>query len=175
MSQTLYLHFLVHNEVFPERVLLYRNGASDGDFKKFKNDEIPYMRKALYEIMRQTKKDFKCPVSCSSGCLFCTPPITYIVCQTQHSICVVPSSVNQTGKKNVLSGTCVDDPRIIDYQDGLLLATKDIRAHYGKHKGMIFEDINENGYDFILTSHGGLKGTSKVSLSYMLSFTLVKP
>ena len=36
----------------------------------------------------------------------------------------------------------------------------------------LFENVEEYGYDFILTSHGGLKGTSKVSLYNTMIVTL---
>jgi len=85
------------------------------------------------------------------------------VCQTQHSICVTPQLDNFNSKQNVWSGTCVDDPKIMDYRDGQLLATKDVdRTLPSNSKMTLFEDVREFGYDFILTSHGGLKGTSKV-------------
>ena len=77
------------------------------------------MRKGLCEILKQTKGDeFKCPLSCQSGCLHCTPPITYVVCQTQHSIVVVPKDQNLAPKanRNVPSGTCVDEQTIMDYR-----------------------------------------------------------
>lgn len=142
--------FLVHNETFPQRVLIYRNGSSDGDFDKIREREIEPMRLGLLEAIREESAENWCP------------PITYVVCQTQHSICMTPR-MGHEDVNNVWSGTCVDDVEIMDYQDGQLIATKGIdRNSPPSQKLTLFEDVEENGYDFILTSHGGLKGTSKV-------------
>lgn len=171
MLKELYLHFYVHTGKVPDRVLVYRNGASDGTFDDIRNYEVNAMRLGLYEVMKETKNEFNCPISCKSGCLHCTPPITYVVSQTQHSICVVPKDLTQ--QKNVFSGTCIDDPVIMDYRDGRLMATKDIdRTRHSNSRMELFENVDERGYDFILTSHGGLKGTSKVSLQTIVLFNI---
>ena len=54
--------------MFPQRVLIYRNGASDGEFDSIRDREVIAMRKGLREILKRTKGDgFECPLSCQSG------------------------------------------------------------------------------------------------------------
>jgi len=143
--------------------LVYRNGSSDGDFDHIREKEIEPMRLALRDEMKKRNPNFHCDVSCKSGCIHCTPLITYVVCQTQHMLCMTPEMDHSNQNQNVWSGTCVDDPDIMDYRDGQLVATKDVDRSKPTNTGMIlYEDVREFGYDFILTAHGGLKGTSKV-------------
>ena len=63
---------------------------------------------------------------------------------------------------------------------GIFTPQGKILVNYSDDKRMIksgdedqlFENVEEYGYDFILTSHGGLKGTSKVSLYNTMIVTL---
>ena len=163
-NQTLFHQFLVHNNVFPLRLLVYRNGSSDGEFDSLQEREIAPMRAGLMEALKETNCDDIFMV-----------PITYVVCQTQHSICVTPTMRNDNPSENVWSGTCVDDPVIMDYRDGQSLATRNVDRNLPENsKLQLFEDVEEHGYDFILTSHGGLKGTSKVSKGKIMILMLKK-
>jgi len=147
MAETLLQHFMVHVGEYPCRVLVYRDGVSEGDFKHVLENECAAIRKVCLKNQAsdvlQACGDFSCP------------PITFIVCQAQHNIRIVPERpVLRHG--NVFSGTCVDD-EILDVKDSLLVATKDVP----REPSRCFEDPNDDGYDFLLTSQGGLKGTSK--------------
>ena len=136
---------------------MYRNGSSDGELDSIQEREIEPMRSGLFEALKEAQNNS------GTNDMFAIP-ITYVVCQTQHSICVTPTMRNDNPSENVWSGTCVDDPSIMDYRDGQLFATKNVDRNLPeKSKLQLFENVHEYGYDFILTSHGGLKGTSKVS------------
>eukprot|EP00593_Proboscia_inermis_P009976 CAMPEP_0171325968 /NCGR_PEP_ID=MMETSP0816-20121228/117145_1 /TAXON_ID=420281 /ORGANISM="Proboscia inermis, Strain CCAP1064/1" /LENGTH=225 /DNA_ID=CAMNT_0011825289 /DNA_START=1396 /DNA_END=2073 /DNA_ORIENTATION=+ len=79
--------------------------------------------------------------------------MTVLICQTEHSIRIVPDEGNNT---NVPSGTCVDhtittDPKI---RSDVVKADEDL--------AQVFENVGmSKGFDFLLTAQGGLKGTSK--------------
>lgn len=78
-------------------------------------------------------------------------PITYVLGVSQHSIRVVPTETPQNHRhKNVHSGTCVDY----------------------KFPMQVVEPVGrepQQMVDFLLTAHGGLKGTSKPVLYRVVS------
>lgn len=94
VSQRLAIQYYLHTGKWPKRVLVYRDGASDGSFGDILSKEVGAIRKAFYEI-RSNDKSFECPnhEKCQqSGCLFCTPRITFVVAQNEHNIRVVPAT-----------------------------------------------------------------------------------
>eukprot|EP00588_Corethron_pennatum_P003372 CAMPEP_0194288282 /NCGR_PEP_ID=MMETSP0169-20130528/36486_1 /TAXON_ID=218684 /ORGANISM="Corethron pennatum, Strain L29A3" /LENGTH=864 /DNA_ID=CAMNT_0039035237 /DNA_START=14 /DNA_END=2608 /DNA_ORIENTATION=+ len=152
LTQTLLEHFIVHTGLYPARVLVYRDGVSEGDFARVLENECKVIRNVCFKNLPNFSQNEECQEKAS---IFNSPPITFIVCQTQHNIRIVPERpVLRHG--NVFSGTCVDS-KILDVKDSLLTATKDIPREPSK----CFEDPRDDGYDFLLTSQGGLKGTSK--------------
>mmetsp|Transcript_2877 Transcript_2877/g.6001 ORF Transcript_2877/g.6001 Transcript_2877/m.6001 type:complete len:344 (+) Transcript_2877:2689-3720(+) len=159
MTKTLLQHFVSYTEKYPVRVVVYRDGVSEGDFMHVLENECKVLRKVCCQNIPINKRTSsgECNNKCQGeGCIFCCPPITFIVCQTQHNIRVVPKMHTGLKHKNVYSGTCLDQ-EILDVKDSLLIATKDVPCD----PSMCFEDPREAGYDFLLTSQGGLKGTSK--------------
>jgi len=104
---------------------------------------------------------FQCLNSkCANGCVYCTPPITAIICQTQHQIRIVPDDHEQSCN-NVPSGTVVDQ-EILSTRNWQKLATKDIPKDVIQGvDDRILMNSYDDGFDFVLVSHGGLKGTSK--------------
>ena len=151
----------------PSRVVVYRNGSSEGNFDHILNSEVKALRKAFRDL-RDTISESVTPCAnernCNgNGCTFCTPIITYIVALSQHNIRIVPAETkpgkNGLGILNVPSGTCLDD-EVTPHLDAENKATEWPGANTVK-KGQIFEDRNSDGFDFLLTAHGGLKGTSK--------------
>jgi len=159
MTKTLLQHFFSHTGEYPVRVVVYRDGVSEGDFIHVLENECKVLRKVCCQNIPINKRTYsgECNNKCQGkGCIFCCPPITFIVCQTQHNIRVVPKMHTGLKHKNVYSGTCLDQ-EILDVKDSLLIATKDVP----RDPVLCFEDPREAGYDFLLTSQGGLKGTSK--------------
>ena len=73
--------------------------------------------------------------------------ITMVVAQTQHNVQVVPDVVPECGgqenKRNVPSGTCVDDNRVLLYNDGVVV------------------DSKKQPFAFFLVPHSSPKGTAK--------------
>lgn len=135
--------------------------------------EVASIRKAFAQLRCDHDMD-DCPnPECQgSGCTFCTPIITYIVALSQHNIRVVPETYIPHGKnggpRNVLSGTCVDHT-INAFWDSKGLAIKipseaertvinQLRSDLTLFE---IESTYTQGFDFLLTAHGGLKGTSK--------------
>jgi uncharacterized protein YjhX (UPF0386 family) len=57
---------------------------SDGNFGKA-DDEIAMIREAIKSLA-----DVSC--TCRRGCRTCCPPITFVICQSQNSVRVVPST-----------------------------------------------------------------------------------
>merc|ERR1712232_985452 len=90
------------------------------------------------------------------GCVFCTPLITYVVCQSQHTIRIVPNyRPSNPRDKNVPSGTVVDET-IMDYKDGAMATDMVVKEGPREAAITLFEDVGGLGYDFLLTAQGGL-------------------
>ena len=90
---------------------------------------------------------------------------------SQHNIRMVPRKLEVFGKKssprNVVSGTCVDHT-INAFWDSQGLAIvcpsedEQMMSQQPASPVQLFEMVSPNGgYDFLLTAHGGIKGTSK--------------
>ena len=156
----------------PSRVVVYRNGSSEGSFDLIMNNEVATLRKAFYDLRRS-----RCAEPCpnerkckGNGCTFCTPIITYIVALSQHNIRIVPAEKMTKKNKynetvlNVPSGTCLDHT-VTPYLDRKNLAAPEQPADSDRMsdepKPLVFSNPNSTGFDFLLTAHGGLKGTSK--------------
>jgi hypothetical protein len=80
--------------------------------------------------------------------------------QTQHDIRVVPANAeHRASRKNVPSGTCVDDPQLLPAHKMTVLPEVALKGPLGNPR-KIFENITDNvGFDFLLTPHGGLKAS----------------
>lgn len=134
---------------------MYRDGVSEGSFDRVRKIEIQSIRTACRELQG-------CPSceACTSGCAFCCPQITFVVCMTQHRVRVVPATPNDNPRdKNVPSGTCVDNT-IMDANNSIPKSTPE--SNPPKRLRRFDEPAGDcNGCDFLLTAQGGLKGTSK--------------
>jgi hypothetical protein len=77
----------------------------------------------------------------------------------QHNIKICPATAGDSFKNNVPSGTCVDHT-IVHFTD-LSLSDDDRNSPCLSER--LFPNVDEqpSSFDFILTAHGGLKGTSK--------------
>jgi eukaryotic translation initiation factor 2C len=153
----------------PKRIIIFRNGSSEGNFDALLTTEVASIRAAFAMLRRDHEMD-ECRNECEGkGCAFCTPIITYIVALSQHNIRMVPKNFIPHGKqgnpRNVLSGTCVDNT-INTYWDDNGFAVEPagekerILSQNVTSPVQLFEDV-KGGFDFLLTAHGGLKGTSK--------------
>jgi hypothetical protein len=154
----------------PKRIIIYRNGSSEGNFEEIRQTEVASIRSAFAKLRQDHHMD-PCPdPGCKKtvGCKFCTPIMTFVVALSQHNIRMVPEVIDMKGKttRNVLSGTCLDNT-ITAYWDsqGLAIeAASETEKDMSKHAGLnVFEveSTYTQGFDFLLTAHGGLKGTSK--------------
>jgi hypothetical protein len=83
---------------------------------------------------------------------------------TQHNIRIVPAEKvkGKRGILNVPSGTCLDHT-VTSFLDGQNRAAvwPDISSPMDSPQPQIFSNRDADGFDFLLTAHGGLKGTSK--------------
>lgn len=153
-------------------MVIYRDSGSDGSFPDICAKEGGAIRKAFYDLNSRID-GFNCPNSekCrQQGCLFCTPPITFIVAQNDHNIRIVPADRSRNtgpeGKKpaNVDSGTVVDSI-IMGFRSGMDLSkdssAEPIVTQCGREYLELFSDQSDSSFDFLLTAQGGLKGTSK--------------
>jgi hypothetical protein len=170
VSQRLAIQYYLHNRRPPKRILFLRDGGSDGSFGDIISKEVPAIRKAFYEIKSKIKS-FACPnrEKCQQrGCLFCTPPITFVVAQNEHHIRVVPAipprNPDPRKPENVPSGTVVDSI-ITGFRKGLTLSTDDSGENTTPLSDgsslQVFSSTRQDCFDFLLTAHGGLKGPSK--------------
>jgi len=144
----------------PQRVIVYRDGLSDGSFSEAEG-EIQAVRQAFYDLNTTNSHARACSLCNKKGCLYCTPAITYVIAQNDHGIKMVPSNNSEgfqtRGAANVHSGTCLDHTITGGMQN---LAVKDETLP----PAYCFPTVARNtsvGFDFLLTAQGGLKGTSK--------------
>ena len=101
--KSLTIHFCASGGKFPKRILVFRDGQSEGNFPEIRSDEIDNIPRALEEVW-ETLKDIV-----PGKHVFQSPKVSYVICLNQHNIQVVPSSGSRAIKDNVPSGTCVDD------------------------------------------------------------------
>ncbi len=78
LVRDLAMNFFAHMDEVPERVIVFRDGGSDGSFQNIKNLEVAAVKEALSELNKEANR--VCPNSCpDSSCLSCCPTITFIV------------------------------------------------------------------------------------------------
>jgi ribosomal protein S17 len=138
--KTLTIHFCASGGEFPKRVLVFRDGQSEGNFPEIRSDEIDNISQALEDVW-ETVRDVV-----PGNQIFQSPKVSYVICLNQHNIQVVPSIASRAVNKNVPSGTCVDNVIMPFAKMGLA----------------------EDPLSFLLTAQGGLKGTSKPVFYRML-------
>lgn len=158
LTKSLLIQFFLHNgKQMPERILVYRDGVSDGSFSRVQSREIQCIRKAFLKFKEEMtgQTGSSCDICKTSGCLLCCPLITFVVCMTRNKIKIVPA--NECGEKNVFSGTCLDDV-IMDMQNLRVIPS---REEFSSASNLIYTEPDGKGYDFILVAHGGRMGTSK--------------
>jgi len=165
-------YYLHTGEKLPKRIIVYRNGASEGNFDALLQTEVTSIRHAFAQLRAEHGMDSCHNPKCRGiGCAFCTPIITFVVALSQHNIRMVPRKLEVFGKKssprNVVSGTCVDHT-INAFWDSQGLAIvcpsedEQMMSQQPTSPVQLFEMVSPNGgYDFLLTAHGGIKGTSK--------------
>jgi hypothetical protein len=87
------------------------------------------------------------------------------VALSQHNIRIVPAQEMMTKRNTVLnvpSGTCLDHT-VTPFLDGLNLSAPlpENDRIPDDPIPLVFSNPTSSGFDFLLTAHGGLKGTSK--------------
>ncbi len=164
------IHYGQKNAVLPQRVLVYRDGVSEGSFTRLQACEIQSVRKGYLMALdhfRKISDNGNCPLKKIPEKNIC-PLITFVVCLTHNNVKVVPANANEgatrgySGVSNVHSGTCVDTT-IIDKLANLQVTPdiSDQRQEYENQGYTCYSEPNGNGYDFLLTAHGAGLGTSK--------------
>jgi len=118
--------------------VVYRDGGSEGSFESIREVEVDAVLLGLTQTFHAIPGCCSNRESTDGVCKDCRLPLTFVVSQTDHNTCLVPSD-GSSGIKNVPSGTVVD-------------------ASITTHSSM------SGSNDFFLTAHGGLKGTSKPML-----------
>lgn len=93
MFKEVYNHWLNNfgNKVHTKRIIMFRDGVSEGQFEKVMTDEVHSLRKACREI--------------APGC---NPLITYIIVTKRHHTKLFPNRGDGDRNGNVLPGTVVD-------------------------------------------------------------------
>mmetsp|Transcript_2889 Transcript_2889/g.6223 ORF Transcript_2889/g.6223 Transcript_2889/m.6223 type:complete len:791 (-) Transcript_2889:680-3052(-) len=156
--KTLAIHFYNHIRELPQRLLFIRDGLSEGNLDRIFQHEMKYIRSALADFFRE-QRGGACPdPECigARGCPRCasTVPITYVLCQSQHNVRVVPADERNAIKNNVFSGTCIGGTQL-----KMLSGTVAASSSKDQEQEQEQQEEQQAGLDnFILTSHGGLKG-----------------
>lgn len=134
----------------PLRIVVYRDGVSEGSFSRVQQCEIESIRKGYSDFINQTGfKDIGTKV-----------PVTFVACMSRTNVKIVPSNPHEGVKNNVHSGTCVDSV-VTDRMTDLQLHGNKSEDSSTMEDHYIYSEPGGAGYDFLLTAHGGLKGTSK--------------
>lgn len=162
LVQSLLVQFYLHNDqIYPTRLLVYRDGVNEGSFNRVRKYEIESIREGYLNFVQANKGSRPtCTNECRSGCVFCCPPITLVACMTRSNVKIVPANPREGNKNNVWSGTCVD-ATLIDKVDSLSLDNSPIDGKNAVMEPLLYSEPGGGGYDFLLTAQGGLKGTSK--------------
>jgi len=166
----------MYNDVKPQRILVYRDGVSEGSFSRVQACEIQSIRNGYTQFVQELNGGEKAvnqhSCGCKSGCVFCGPLITFVACMSRNNAKIVPADdtdgiISRSGASNVHSGTCVDST-ITDTMSNLNLTSANDDAVDAvasktkmKESGLIYSEPDGKGYDFLLTAHGAGLGTSK--------------
>ena len=135
---------------------MYRDGVSEGSLERVKLREVRTIRRAYLEFLQDGRSRECCD---NAGCPACCPPITFVACLMQHNIKICPATSADAVKNNVPSGTCVDHT-IVHFTELTLSDDKEKSVNMDDRRFPLTENV-PSSFDFILTAHGGLKGTSK--------------
>uniref|UniRef100_A0A915NCN5 Uncharacterized protein n=1 Tax=Meloidogyne javanica TaxID=6303 RepID=A0A915NCN5_MELJA len=99
VKNALYIYETENGDQFPEHLIVFRGGASEGEFKKVSRWEGGAIELACKEISHERKGKFNIPA------------ITIVVCQRQSNYRIVPERINSRGRapeQNCQPGTVVD-------------------------------------------------------------------
>ncbi|KAL7080707.1 hypothetical protein ACQ4LE_000492 [Meloidogyne hapla] len=99
VKNALYIYETANNDQFPDHLIVFRGGASEGEFKKVSLWEGGAFELACKEVAHERKGKFNIPA------------VTIIVCQRQSNYRIVPERINSRGKateQNCQPGTVVD-------------------------------------------------------------------
>ena len=78
LVRDLAMNFFAHKDEVPERIIVFRDGGSEGSFQTIKNQEVAAVREALCQLNKEANR--ACPYSCPDrNCVGCAPTITFIV------------------------------------------------------------------------------------------------
>lgn len=80
------------NKALPERVILFRDGVSEGQFDKVLTDELPKIREAFRRVYKEKKQ----------------PQLMICICGKRHHARFYPADGNETRNGNTRPGTIVD-------------------------------------------------------------------
>lgn len=155
LVESVVIAYSQHNRCKPVRVLVFRDGGSDGDFENILESEIPQIRQAFHNLAR-FESDCQGPT-----CQCCPPSITFVVAQNDHSVKIVPSSKSPKPsgfRNNVWSGTLVDE-LITPFRKELALgdsanSVSNQERSDGQSCRRFFENNASEG-DFFLTAQVG--------------------
>lgn len=151
LTKTLLIQYYLSGNKIPQRMIIYRDGVSDGSFSRVQSQEIQSIRNAFLKF----KEEIKGPSGDSVANIHNCVPITFVVCQTRNNIKIVPD--NGEPGENVYSGTVVDR-MIVDFNT-LEVTQGESRGDFSDQ--LIYTEPNGDGFDFVMVAHGGGKGTSK--------------
>ncbi|KAF9530114.1 argonaute-like protein [Crepidotus variabilis] len=137
------------NKVLPERIILYRDGVSEGQFDTVLEEELPQITKAFKKMNTPTRKDYK-------------PKLSIIICGKRHHAKFFPTNSQHADKNgNTRPGTVVDKgvTGVFDF-DFYLQAHAGLQGHVkATHYTVVYDENN-------LTADAIQKGTHDTSYLY---------
>ena len=129
----------------PERLIMFRDGVSEGQFLTVLAKELMAIRESCKEL----EADYE-------------PPVTYIVVQKRHHTRFFPADNNKYRNGNALAGTVID--QVLFKMAFFQFA----------HTIYIVQGINHpTEGDFYLLSHEGIQGTSRYFLHFPIGNILM--
>jgi len=94
-----------HNGMKPQRLLFYRDGASEGQFKEILEKEV----RAIKEACQQLEQGYAPPITCASSVCGRSDPADVVCAKRHHTRFFVsnPSHADRSG--NCRAGLVVDE------------------------------------------------------------------
>ncbi|OCH91567.1 Piwi-domain-containing protein [Obba rivulosa] len=155
MEERLWL-YRARNGCLPERIVVYRDGVSEGQYAAVLEHELPQISKAFERF---------------SGETLYKPTLTIAVCGKQHHVRLYPTDkVNMTKNGNTRPGTVVDRRvTYVDYNDFYLQAHAGLQGTVKPTHYVVIYDENRYSADVLqqgthTTSYLYVRATKAVSL-----------
>lgn len=156
MMVNLLKRYYDRNQKYPSRLIVYRDGVSEGQFSIVLNYELVEIKRALDDVMKTSGRAKTKNIP--------KPTITYLIVQKRHHTRFFPDQGNNTTKNgNVVVGTFVDAGICSDRRFDFFLCS---------HEGIQGTSIPT--YYRVLVDENNMTRSQIAQLSYNLCYTYIR-